>query len=83
MTELSPLPSAIDVADLIRRGEVSARAVVTSCLARLAATQEALNAFVHIDADGALATADRVDAAIRCRIDLDQVECPALADRDA
>ena len=63
MTDPTPLPSAIDTADLIRRGEVSAREIVTTCLERLGAHPPTLNAVVHVDAGAALAAADRVDAA--------------------
>lgn len=65
MADLSPMPSAIEAAELVRRGEVSARELVTVSLERLDAEQGRLNAFVHVDADGALAAADRVDAARR------------------
>ena len=47
----------------IRSGEVSAREVVQELLDLIAATQDALNVFVHIDAEGALAAADDVDRA--------------------
>ena len=47
----------------IRSGEVSAREVVQESLDRISATQDALNAFVHVDAGGALAAAAEVDRA--------------------
>ena len=47
----------------IRSGDVSAREVVQESLDRIAATQDALNAFVYVDAEGALAAADDVDRA--------------------
>ena len=47
----------------VRAGEVSARELVQRALDDVAATQGELNAFVHIDADGALAAADGVDRA--------------------
>ncbi len=50
-------------AERIRSGDVSAREVVQESLDRIAATQDALNAFVHVDAEGALAAADDVDRA--------------------
>jgi len=70
MGERTPLPSAIDTAALVRRGEVSARELVTVCLESIGSNQQRLNAFVHVDADGALAAADRVDAARRGGTDL-------------
>lgn len=62
MTDPTPLPSVIDTADLIRRGEASAREIVTTCLERIEAQQPTLNAFVRVDAQAALAAADRIDA---------------------
>lgn len=62
MDDLGVTPGVIEAADLVRRGEVSARELVAHSLGRIAAAQERLNAFVHVDADGALAEADRVDA---------------------
>ncbi len=50
-------------ADAVRNGEVSAREVVQSSLDRVRACQESLNAFVHVDVDGALAAADAIDRA--------------------
>jgi aspartyl-tRNA(Asn)/glutamyl-tRNA(Gln) amidotransferase subunit A len=50
-------------AERIRSGEISAREAVQNSLDRVAATQDALNAFVHVDAKGALAAADEVDRA--------------------
>jgi aspartyl-tRNA(Asn)/glutamyl-tRNA(Gln) amidotransferase subunit A len=50
-------------ARLVRDGLASARELVQRSLDGVAATQDALNAFVHIDAEGALATADAVDRA--------------------
>ncbi len=49
----------------IRSGEMSAREAVQESLDRVAATQDALNAFVYVDAAGALAAADEVDRARR------------------
>ncbi|MFN8023719.1 MAG: amidase [Acidimicrobiales bacterium] len=59
------MPSTVEAADLVRRGEVSSRELVTACLEGIEREQPRLNAFVHVDADGALAAADRVDAARR------------------
>ena len=50
-------------AALVRSGEVSARTLVEQSLQRIEEADPALNAFVHLDAQGALAHADRVDRA--------------------
>jgi aspartyl-tRNA(Asn)/glutamyl-tRNA(Gln) amidotransferase subunit A len=49
------------VARLVRDGEVSAREFVQQSLDLVERRQVELNAFVHIDADGALAAADSID----------------------
>jgi amidase len=51
---------ATELAGLVRRGDVSARALVEGCLERIEALNGELNAFIHVDADGALAAADAV-----------------------
>jgi aspartyl-tRNA(Asn)/glutamyl-tRNA(Gln) amidotransferase subunit A len=56
------LPAA-EIAAAVRAGAVSAREVVTTALARIAARNEALGAFTDIAATRALAKADAVDAA--------------------
>lgn len=63
MTELWKR-DAWDLADAIRRGEVTSRAAVEESLARIAARDGALNAICHLDAEGALARADEIDRAI-------------------
>jgi aspartyl-tRNA(Asn)/glutamyl-tRNA(Gln) amidotransferase subunit A len=50
-------------AEAVRNGEISARELVGLSLESIDAHQSALNAFVHVDADGALAAADAVDRA--------------------
>lgn len=62
------MPSAVEAATMVRRGDVSARELVADCLERVAADR--LNTFVHVDADGALAAAERIDAARRAGDDL-------------
>jgi aspartyl-tRNA(Asn)/glutamyl-tRNA(Gln) amidotransferase subunit A len=52
----------ITAARMVRLGEVSARSLVQDAL-DAAQRQAALNAFVHVDADGALDAADAVDRA--------------------
>lgn len=55
----------ITAAELVRSGQMSARELVQDSLDRVAATNATLNTFVHVDADGALREADRIDAARR------------------
>ncbi len=59
------LPDVITAAELVRSGQVSARELVQTCLDRVAALDPVINAFCHVDAEGALRAADRVDAARR------------------
>jgi aspartyl-tRNA(Asn)/glutamyl-tRNA(Gln) amidotransferase subunit A len=56
-----PMPSAVEAADAIRRGDASARDLVERCLERIERHDEALHAFVHLDAEGARRLADEVD----------------------
>jgi amidase len=49
-----------ELAGLIRRGELSSRALVELAFERIEALDGGLNAFVHLDPDGALAAADAV-----------------------
>jgi amidase len=49
-----------ELAGLVRRGELSSRELVEQSLQRIDALQSELNAFVHVDAEGALATADAI-----------------------
>ena len=53
--------SATEIARLIAAGEVSAVQVAGAHLDRIAKVDGGLNAFLHVDADGALAAAKRVD----------------------
>ncbi|MBM3694308.1 MAG: Asp-tRNA(Asn)/Glu-tRNA(Gln) amidotransferase GatCAB subunit A, partial [Actinobacteria bacterium] len=48
-------------AEAVRTGEVSARELVEDSLERIDRGDGPLNAFVHLDPDGALAAADRID----------------------
>ena len=64
MTELTSLP-ATRLAALIAAGDVSAVEVTRAHLDRIAATDGLVHAFLHVDADGALAAAEAVDAAVR------------------
>ena len=51
---------ATELARLVRDGEASARELVEASLARIEAVDDRVNAFVDVDADGALATADAI-----------------------
>src|SRR5512138_2248632 len=56
-----PLGAAAAIARL-RRGELSSEALVADCLARIAREDPRLGAFEHLDPEGALAQARRIDA---------------------
>jgi amidase len=53
---------ATELAGLVKAGEVSARELTEASLERIEALDQELNAFVHLDPDGALAAADAVEA---------------------
>jgi aspartyl-tRNA(Asn)/glutamyl-tRNA(Gln) amidotransferase subunit A len=57
------MPSAIEAAARIAAGQLRAADLMDECLARIEARNDELNAFVHLDADGARAAAAAVDAA--------------------
>ena len=59
--EGEPMPFVIDAADAIREGRLAASDLVEECLARIDAHDGELNAFVHVDADGARRAAEGVD----------------------
>ncbi len=54
--------SAFELAALVRSGELRSRELVEASLAQIEALQPELNAFVHLDPEGALQTADAVEA---------------------
>ena len=58
------MPSAIAAADAVRRGDVSAVELTEQCLTAIAASNPELNAFVHLDADGAREAAAAIDARV-------------------
>ena len=58
------MPSAIAAADAVRTRERSAVELTEQCLDAIAATNPELNAFVHLDPDGALDAAKRIDARV-------------------
>jgi fatty acid amide hydrolase 2 len=57
--------SAVELAGLIRRGEVSSREAVSAHIRRAREVNPTLNAIVHTRYDEALAEADAADAAVR------------------
>lgn len=60
MTETT-FPDAIETAAAIRDGRTSSREAVQACLDRIAAFEDTVRAWVHLDPDHALAQADAAD----------------------
>ena len=60
MTDVTRM-TATQIADLIAGGEVSAVEVTTAHLDRIAAVDDRVHAFLHVDRDGALQEAQKVD----------------------
>jgi aspartyl-tRNA(Asn)/glutamyl-tRNA(Gln) amidotransferase subunit A len=56
--------TACEMADAVRAGRVTARSLVADALDRVARRNPAINAFCHVDPDGALSEADGIDALI-------------------
>ena len=54
--------TAAELADALAAGQTTSVAVTTAHLERIAAVDEAVHAFLHVDADGALAAARESDA---------------------
>jgi aspartyl-tRNA(Asn)/glutamyl-tRNA(Gln) amidotransferase subunit A len=64
------MPTVSGAARLIRAGDLTAEALMVSCLDAIERENPALNAFVHVDAESALRTARQVDMTVRAgRID--------------
>ena len=61
MSQLFEL-SLTRVRDLLRAGEVTAEAATTACLERIAATEPAIDALLHVSAEAALEQARAMDA---------------------
>jgi aspartyl-tRNA(Asn)/glutamyl-tRNA(Gln) amidotransferase subunit A len=55
--------SLVEAADAVRQGDVSAVALLEACLANLDAHEEAVNATIWVDREGAFTTARAADAA--------------------
>jgi amidase len=51
----------LELAGLVRAGEVTSRELVEASLSRIEALNDRVNAFIHVDAEGALAAADTVE----------------------
>lgn len=51
-----------ELAELVRDGEIAARELTEASLARIEALDGDVNAFIHVDAEGALAAADAIGA---------------------
>jgi len=73
---------ATTLAGLISSGESSAREVAQAHLDRIDGVDGAVHAFLHVDADGALAAADAVDAARSAGIPLGPLAGVPLALKD-
>jgi aspartyl-tRNA(Asn)/glutamyl-tRNA(Gln) amidotransferase subunit A len=56
--------SLVDAADAVRKRDVSAVALLEACLANLDADEEAVNATIWVDREGAFAAARAADAAL-------------------
>lgn len=65
MTEIITRP-AHEQAALLAAGEISAVELAQAHLDQIEAINPALNAFLHVDADGALATAAEIDRCQAC-----------------
>ncbi|EGJ50454.1 Asp-tRNA(Asn)/Glu-tRNA(Gln) amidotransferase subunit GatA [Desulfocurvibacter africanus] len=60
MTELTR-KTLVDIRGLLAARQVAAREAVQACLARIEATEPKVQALLHVDAEGALATAEAMD----------------------
>ncbi|MBV8304536.1 MAG: AtzE family amidohydrolase, partial [Acidimicrobiia bacterium] len=56
--------TVVEVAEAVRSGRLEATEILDECLDAIAARNEDLNAFVHVDADAARADAQAVDEAV-------------------
>jgi amidase len=52
---------ALELGGMVRAGEVTSRELVEAALARIDALNPSVNAFIHVDAEGALAAADAIE----------------------
>ncbi|SEF01020.1 Asp-tRNA(Asn)/Glu-tRNA(Gln) amidotransferase subunit GatA [Ruania alba] len=81
MTDLTRLTAA-DLADRLRAGEVSSVEATQAHLDRIAAVDGAVHAFLHVNADEALATAADVDARRAAGEDLPDLAGVPIAVKD-
>ncbi|HZU75021.1 MAG TPA: amidase family protein [Acidimicrobiales bacterium] len=56
--------SVVEAAEAVRSGRLKATEVLDECLARIESSNPELNAFVHLDPEGARRAAEAVDAAV-------------------
>ncbi len=61
--------NATTMAEGVRRGELSATALAEESLRAIRARNDELNVFLHVDEDGAMAAAARVDDAVKRGVD--------------
>ena len=81
MTDLIRLTAAAQ-ADALRAGTVSSEELTRAHLDRIAAVDGPLNAFTHVDEEGALATAREIDARRSAGDDLDPLAGVPIAVKD-
>lgn len=62
---ISAIPTIVKAAELLRTGNLTARALVDGCLARIESFESRVQAWVLVDAEGARKQADALDAAAR------------------
>src|SRR5258708_15830702 len=61
MTQELHEASALELARRLDAGEITAERIVEACLARIAAREPTVRAWIHLDRDGALAMARQLD----------------------
>jgi aspartyl-tRNA(Asn)/glutamyl-tRNA(Gln) amidotransferase subunit A len=74
--------SLVEAADAVRQGEVSAVALLEACLANLDADEEAVNATIWVDKEGAFAAARAADAKRASGVPLGPLHGLPLAHKD-
>jgi aspartyl-tRNA(Asn)/glutamyl-tRNA(Gln) amidotransferase subunit A len=74
--------SALEMSDALRAGSITAVELVQAHLDRIAAVDGAVHAFLHVDAEGALATASAVDADRAAGVDLPLLAGVPIAIKD-
>jgi len=74
--------TALEIADALAAGEATSEEVVTAHLDRIAAVDGPVHAFLHVDADGALAEARAVDAERKAGAELPRLAGVPIAVKD-